>query len=82
MNSNNEELTHPLLYRDSVNHPNPCCNKAKSPSKSPDEIIEPRPAKAEDKDNWDLYPNMIREVENKGTPEQVERLHELEHKHN
>ncbi|KAI9011986.1 hypothetical protein CLU79DRAFT_771509 [Phycomyces nitens] len=78
MNPNTEELTHPLLYRDSVNHPDSCCNK-KCP-KSPGEIIEPRPTKNEDKDNWDLYPNMIREVENKGTPEQVEHLHELEHK--
>ncbi|KAG2232749.1 hypothetical protein INT48_001103 [Thamnidium elegans] len=30
-------------------------------------------------DDWDLYPNMIRQVENQGSPEQVEHLHDLEH---
>ncbi|KAF9106052.1 hypothetical protein BGX29_010619 [Mortierella sp. GBA35] len=28
--------------------------------------------------DWDLHPNMIRQIENKGSPADVQRLHEME----
>lgn len=71
--NDDEAMTHPSVYRDTVNG-RACQNvtggKTCDNTKKANESTE---------DNWDLYPNMIRKVENEGSPAQVEHLHELEH---
>ncbi|KAI7898672.1 uncharacterized protein BX663DRAFT_232570 [Cokeromyces recurvatus] len=75
-NSNNEDknsieiTTHPSLYRDTVN--GRCEQKA-------DININCTSEKETEANNWDLYPQIIREIENEGTEKQVGHLHELEH---
>ncbi|KAI8347619.1 hypothetical protein EDC96DRAFT_521064, partial [Choanephora cucurbitarum] len=66
-----DTMTHPSLYRDSVN----CQVTPKIDGQGVN--------CANQKDNstnqdWDLYPQMIRKVENEGNQKQVEHLHELE----
>ena len=70
-NDNTDVMTHPSVYRDTVN----CreSQKLTGGKECPQKTNEPK------EDNWDLYPNMIRKVENEGSPAQVEHLHELEH---
>jgi hypothetical protein len=71
-NDNVEAMTHPSVYRDTVN--GRVCQNVTGGS----EVCAEK-AKENKEDNWDLYPNMIRKVENEGSPAQVEHLHELEH---
>ncbi|CEP18712.1 hypothetical protein [Parasitella parasitica] len=66
-----DTTTHPSVYRDTINQKQ--CDKIDngftcSAQKSKEEC-----------ENWDLYPQMIRKVENEGSPKDVQRLHKLEH---
>lgn len=70
---NVEAMTHPSVYRDTVN--GRVCQNVTGGS----EPITTEKSKTSNEDNWDLYPNMIRKVENEGSSAQVEHLHELEH---
>ncbi|CAO3617657.1 unnamed protein product [Mucor hiemalis] len=74
MNKQDDEaMTHPSVYRDTVN--GRACQNVTG-GKTCDKTAK---ANEGPQDNWDLYPNMIRKVENEGSPAQVEHLHELEH---
>ncbi|KAI7871776.1 hypothetical protein BDF14DRAFT_1878124 [Spinellus fusiger] len=76
MSENSDNLTHPLLYRNFVNNKkNENCTSNINLQR---EKTEPVPIRNKEQCSWDLYPNMIREIENKGTPEQVKQLHEME----
>lgn len=66
-----DDLTHPALYRFKRN--NLPCYRHKS---SNDKVIY---TPAMNNTDWDLYPALIRTIENSGTPEQVEALHRMEH---
>ncbi|KAI9481692.1 MAG: hypothetical protein EXX96DRAFT_567667 [Benjaminiella poitrasii] len=35
--------------------------------------------KTTESNDWDLYPHVMRKIENEGTAKQVEHLHKLEH---
>lgn len=72
-NQADDAATHPSVYRDTV-------NQTVSPKVTGCNVTA-QGQKTENKceDDWDLYPNMIRKVENEGTAKQVEHLHELEH---
>ncbi|RCH88883.1 hypothetical protein CU097_008467 [Rhizopus azygosporus] len=70
-----DTLTHPSLYRESV-------NGSSSTSSSHDNNTFPTQAKKErEGDNWDLYPQLVRKIENEGSKEQVKHLHDLEKSH-
>ncbi|KAI8340114.1 hypothetical protein BC941DRAFT_419423 [Chlamydoabsidia padenii] len=83
-NENNENLTHPKLYRDSVNHPQSSQHVHQHSTGSIKNQVGTSLNSGKTKENgqqedqWDLYPQLIREIENTGTPEQVEHLHDLE----
>ncbi|KAI8989510.1 hypothetical protein BDB01DRAFT_782171 [Pilobolus umbonatus] len=67
-----DSLTHPLVHRASVN--------GHVDSKIECDKLKAQPDVANDNyNNWDLYPQVIRNIENQGTEEQVKHLHELEH---
>ncbi|GAA5812697.1 hypothetical protein MFLAVUS_006155 [Mucor flavus] len=69
-----DDLTHPALYRHKMNslpgfsyrkyHVDQNSQQNKNSSAGSD---------------WDLYPGLIRNIENEGTPEQVDKLHRMEH---
>ncbi|ORE08224.1 hypothetical protein BCV72DRAFT_272081 [Rhizopus microsporus var. microsporus] len=70
-----DTLTHPSLYRESV-------NGASGTSSSHGNNTFPTQAKKEQEgDDWDLYPQLVRKIENEGSKEQVKHLHELENSH-
>jgi hypothetical protein len=69
-NKNIDAMTHPSLYRDTING---------KVGQKIDSDYKCTPQKENASDNWDLYPQMIRKVENEGSPKQVEHLHQLEH---
>lgn len=88
MNENNDNtqdaFTHPMLYRESVNSPKSSqdqklhqkgcqCGKKQA-------IKFPAPKQEKEEPCWDCYPHIARKIENEGTPEQVEQLHEMEHR--
>lgn len=86
-NANPDNLTHPRMYRDFINHPQSSQQPHQhSPSSSSAGVDKDgtaiKPTKAgqgqQQEDQWDLYPQLIREIENTGTPEEVEHLHDLE----
>ncbi|CAO3703444.1 unnamed protein product [Rhizopus stolonifer] len=64
-------LTHPSVYRDTVN-----CQA--NNSSTVDANTQTQTKSEQDNDNWDLYPQLIRKVENEGSENQVKHLHELE----
>ncbi|KAI8081797.1 uncharacterized protein B0P05DRAFT_538092 [Gilbertella persicaria] len=66
-----DTMTHPSLYRDSVN--------CKVGQKIDSDIKCQEQKQATNQADWDLYPQMIRKVENEGSPKDVEHLHQLEH---
>lgn len=68
-----DDLTHPALYRFKRNSL-PCYTHHKS--KANDKVNCNSSGDAD----WDLYPALIRNIENSGTPEQVEELHRMEHR--
>jgi hypothetical protein len=71
-----DDLTHPGLYRLKRNSI-PCYTYRMSQNTT-EEI--PKPSTVANSDtNWDLYPGLIRDIENEGSPEQVEKLHRMQH---
>ncbi|KAG2230797.1 hypothetical protein BDF21DRAFT_431939 [Thamnidium elegans] len=68
-----DDLTHPALYRYKMNSL-PGCNYRKYHANQ-----NPQQNNNSSRDsNWDLYPGLIRNIENEGTPEQVDKLHHME----
>ncbi|KAI7874409.1 hypothetical protein K492DRAFT_174516 [Lichtheimia hyalospora FSU 10163] len=84
-NNTQDAFTHPMLYRETMNSP-----KANNDNKEPHRkdcqcgkkqaIKIPTPKQEKEEPCWDCYPHLVRKIENEGTPEQVEQLHELEHR--
>ncbi|KAI9277582.1 hypothetical protein BY458DRAFT_504502 [Sporodiniella umbellata] len=72
---NLDTLTHPSAYRDAIN-----CQRQSSHG-SEDQVCQKQQVTKQEGDQWDLYPSMIRKVENEGTQKEVEHLHELEKEH-
>ncbi|KAF1797620.1 hypothetical protein FB192DRAFT_1400776, partial [Mucor lusitanicus] len=68
-----DAMTHPSVYRDTVNGKK--CEKIDNEFKCDTADNKPK----QDSEDWDLYPQMIRKVENEGTAKDVQHLHELEH---
>ncbi|KAL9548772.1 hypothetical protein PS6_006432 [Mucor atramentarius] len=68
-----DAMTHPSVYRDTMNGKK--CEKIDNGFKCSSTAQKPK----EDSEDWDLYPQMIRKVENEGTAKEVQHLHELEH---
>lgn len=68
-----DAMTHPSVYRDTMNGKK--CEKIDNGFKCSSTAQKPK----EDSEDWDLYPQMIRKVENEGTAADVQHLHELEH---
>ncbi|KAI8080110.1 uncharacterized protein B0P05DRAFT_540019 [Gilbertella persicaria] len=66
-----DDLTHPCLYRFKRN--NMPCHFNYHPKFTSDV-----PSHTPTSDSWDLYPSLIREIENEGSPEQVEKLHQMQ----
>ncbi|KAI9318754.1 hypothetical protein BX666DRAFT_1538226 [Dichotomocladium elegans] len=83
MDSDNT-LTHPMLYRQQMNSPPQTNTKQPTMPTHHQQGWSPKPVKDETSSKeepcWDCYPSMMRKIENEGTPEQVEQLHELEHR--
>lgn len=71
-NENIDTVTHPSCYRDAMN------GKVNIKLTGLN-IEETKKCQESNENNWDLYPQMIRKVENEGSVKQVEHLHELEH---
>ncbi|CAO3594862.1 unnamed protein product [Absidia cylindrospora] len=79
-----DHLTHPQMYRESINCPT--SNKKNQPlapstgtnDNDSSKQTLPNSNQGQQEDQWDLYPQLIREIENTGTPEQVDHLHDLE----
>lgn len=70
---NIDTMTHPSCYRDAINGKiNPKLTGVKV-------CGEVKKSQGSCENDWDLYPQMIRKVENEGSSKQVEHLHELEH---
>ncbi|GAA5803838.1 hypothetical protein HPULCUR_009323 [Helicostylum pulchrum] len=68
-----DDLTHPALYRHKMNSlPGSNYRKYHTTQNSQQN------KKSSADSNWDLYPGLIRNIENKGTPEQVDKLHHME----
>ncbi|KAG2212878.1 hypothetical protein INT46_009670 [Mucor plumbeus] len=65
-------MTHPSVYRDTINERNgqKIDNGFKCSSTT---------TAQKEKEDWDLYPQMIRKVENEGTAKDVAHLHDMEH---
>lgn len=72
--SSDESLTHPQAYRDAIN------GKIATTIKDSDQFpCKSASACSSDKD-WDMYPQLIRTIENQGSEKQVNQLHEIEKK--
>lgn len=71
-----DDLTHPGLYRFKRNSL-PCYTYHQSTMK--EEEAKNASSATKSTCDWDLYPGLIRNIENEGTPEQVEKLHRMEH---
>ncbi|KAG0743858.1 hypothetical protein G6F16_008363 [Rhizopus arrhizus] len=67
---NIDTLTHPSVYRDTIN-----CQRRKSDTTDVNMKTQNETKQNQD---WDLYPQLIRKIENEGSEEQVKRLHQLE----
>ncbi|KAK4516359.1 uncharacterized protein ATC70_011330 [Mucor velutinosus] len=67
-----DAMTHPSVYRDTVNGKK--CEKIDNGFKCSN-----TDKTKQDTEDWDLYPQMIRKVENEGTAKDVQHLHDLEH---
>lgn len=71
-----DDLTHPGLYRFKKNSA-PCYTYRISHT----ENNEPKPnATDSSSTDWDLYPGLMRDIENEGSREQVEKLHRMQQK--
>ncbi|KAF7724068.1 hypothetical protein EC973_001401 [Apophysomyces ossiformis] len=66
-------LTHPMMYRQAINETDTATYNYTTPMVPSKAACNPEEA------NWDCYPGLVREIENEGSPEQVERLHQMEH---
>lgn len=89
MNENNnntqDAFTHPMLYRETMNSPKSNQDNKEAHQKNcqcgkKQAIKIPTPKQEKEEPCWDCYPHLVRKIENEGTPEQVEQLHELEHR--
>ncbi|KAI9271703.1 hypothetical protein BDA99DRAFT_500756 [Phascolomyces articulosus] len=102
--SDSDTLTHPMLYRQTINSPqetprnkNKNSNTSDTQASKDQSLSSSTIQKQKDDDEgwmppirrasnenehseeyWDCYPNLARNIENQGTPEQVEQLHELQ----
>lgn len=92
MSDTQADDSHPLLYRNSINSPTGEGNAMSHTDRDThdfdngldrDQLLKEAAirsgSKDKDKKCWDCYPQLVRNIENRGTPEQVEKLHELEH---
>lgn len=70
-----DDLTHPALYRQKMN-----CLPGSTYRKYTANLKAIDNCNISTDTDWDLYPSLIRNIENSGTPEQVEKLHRMEHK--
>lgn len=67
-----DAMTHPSVYRDTI-------NERVNPKVTGTNMTCSENKEKKCENDWDLYPNMIRKVENEGDSKQVEHLHRLEH---
>ncbi|KAI7858589.1 hypothetical protein BDC45DRAFT_565343 [Circinella umbellata] len=101
-------LTHPMLYRQTINSPDKPSSSSLSPSSSAENNnnshsktenkdipknknqkeeegwIPPIRHKSNEDNNeeyWDCYPNLVRKIENQGSPEIKKQLHDLQQSH-
>ncbi|KAI8138080.1 hypothetical protein BJV82DRAFT_524025 [Fennellomyces sp. T-0311] len=76
-----DTLTHPPLYRQAMNSP-PANSSENQPKKTKkEEWIPPPQPTSDSEEHWDCYPRLARSIENQGTPEQVEQLHQIQQAH-
>ncbi|KAI8369015.1 hypothetical protein BD560DRAFT_398342 [Blakeslea trispora] len=68
-----DDLTHPSLYRFKRNSL-PCHFNYRPKFKS--DIVQ---TEATVDSDWDLYPGLLRDIENEGSAEQVKKLHQMQH---
>ncbi|KAI9488137.1 hypothetical protein BDB00DRAFT_773134 [Zychaea mexicana] len=72
-----DTLTHPLLYRENINSAQQ--SEGNSNNTVASSWMPPaQPLKDGGDECWDCYPHLVRKIENEGTPEQVEHLHQLQ----
>jgi hypothetical protein len=77
MSSNNTDdnnfdvTTNPSAYRDAINER--VCLKINNEFKG-----QPQKQCESGSNEWDLYPQLIRKIENEGSPNDVEELHKIE----
>lgn len=69
-----EDLTHPGLYRHKMNSM-PCSYSYTKPSNQAKSSNSNSNSSTND---WDLYPGLIRDIVNEGSPEQVEKLQQMQ----
>jgi hypothetical protein len=72
-----EDLTHPGLYRHRMNSAT-CYSYTKPNTSSKHMQVESNTTTSSD---WDLYPGLIRDIVNEGSPEQVEKLQQMQQSH-
>ncbi|KAI8977602.1 hypothetical protein BDF20DRAFT_808668, partial [Mycotypha africana] len=66
---NTDILTHPAVYRDVMNQ---------GGGGDKNDATGQANGQGQQAADWDLYPQVIRRIENEGTDRQVEHLHQLE----
>jgi hypothetical protein len=83
MQADRQEInSHPLLYRQAVNERRRTTNDTIA-SENTSKICtaqQPsiKPPSQDHTDHWDCYPNLIRQIENHGSPTEVRKLHAME----
>lgn len=73
-----DDLTHPGLYRFKKNSM-PCYTYHQPANNLTDKSSEGNTTCSSSEVDWDLYPGVMRTIENEGTPDQVEKLHQMQH---
>ncbi|KAI9480823.1 MAG: hypothetical protein EXX96DRAFT_564238, partial [Benjaminiella poitrasii] len=71
-----DDLTHPTLYRFKMNSI-PCNNFHKAKYNTSSNTRSNSNGEVNSAD-WDLYPGLMRDIENEGSPKLVEELHKME----
>lgn len=72
-----DDLTHPGLYRFKRN--SIPCYTYHQPTVNDKVKTNANATSSSSEVDWDLYPGVMRGIENEGTPEQVEKLHRMQH---
>lgn len=73
INNNDNITTHPSAYRDAMN--GKVCQKINNEIKGEQQSQK----QSQSSQDWDLYPQVIRKIENEGTEKDVKQLHKIEH---